>query len=83
MSFKLQRLSLKWMVYMAVYCLQPHLYRCRCGGMVDTLVLGTSATRRAGSSPVTGTSAYRAFSQRLFYQMEDLPPFYNPQERTL
>ena len=25
------------------------------GGMVDTLVLGTSATRRAGSSPVTST----------------------------
>ena len=28
---------------------------CRCGEMADTLVLGTSAARRAGSSPVIGT----------------------------
>lgn len=28
---------------------------CGCGGMVDTLVLGTSAARRAGSNPVTRT----------------------------
>lgn len=27
--------------------------------LVDTLVLGTSATRRAGSSPVTGTREAR------------------------
>ena len=28
---------------------------CRCGGTADTLDLGSSATRRAGSSPVIGT----------------------------
>ena len=31
-------------------------FLCRCGGMVDALVLGTSVARRAGSSPVSGTN---------------------------
>ena len=31
------------------------IYKCPCGGMVDTLVSKTSVERRAGSSPVRGT----------------------------
>ena len=33
----------------------PTLIICRSGGMVDTLVLGTSAFGRAGSTPAFGT----------------------------
>jgi hypothetical protein len=32
------------------------LLTCECGGMVDTLVLGTSAFGRVGSTPSTRTS---------------------------
>lgn len=31
--------------------------KCRGGGMVDTLVLGTSAAMRGGSSPLLGTKS--------------------------
>ena len=41
-----------WMVRKKALTLQSH---CPGGGMVDALVSGASAERRAGSSPVLGT----------------------------
>ena len=41
------------------------LKKCRSGGMVYTLVLGTSALRLVGSSPTFGTNIYGVVAQQV------------------